>query len=360
MQITTGKVPTAIKAVIYGPEGIGKSTFASKFPKPLFIDTEGSTKYLDVSRLPDPSSWAMLVEEVEYVRDTPGLCQTLVIDTADWAEMLCIKHILSVNKWISIETPGYGKGYVVLQEEFGRLLNLLSQLIDRGINVLLTAHAQMRKFEQPDELGAYDRWELKLQKKTAPMVKEWADLVLFANYKTMVVNVDGQGATKGKNKAQGGQRVMYTTHHPAWDAKNRMGLQEELPFEFSSIAKHIPAMAETAWAPGEKTPVLDTPIEQTTAATATTSAIEAIQGEAPTPSQPSQERPESIPDALWQLMQKDGINVPLLQYTVYKRGYFPMDTPIANYGQDFINGVLIGAWAQVRDFARTIENELPF
>ena len=56
----------------------------------------------------------------------------------------------------------------------------------------------MRKFEQPDELGAYDRWELKLDKNTAPLVKEWADMVLFANYKTVVVNVDGQGALKGK------------------------------------------------------------------------------------------------------------------------------------------------------------------
>ena len=87
--------------------------------------------------------------------------------------------------------------------------------------MVLTAHAQIKKFEQPDELGAYDRWELKLEKKTAPLTKEWADMVLFANYKTMVVNVDNQGAAKGKNKAQGGQRVMFTTHHPAWDAKNR-------------------------------------------------------------------------------------------------------------------------------------------
>mgnify|MGYP000611029209 CR=1 FL=1 len=105
-----------------------------------------------------------------------------------------------------------------------------------GIHVVMTAHAKMRKFEQPDELGAYDRWEMKLTKQTAPMVKEWADMVLFANYKTFVVNVDGQGAQKGKNKAQGGRRVMFTTHHPCWDAKNRYGLPEELPFDYGEIA----------------------------------------------------------------------------------------------------------------------------
>ncbi len=69
--------------------------------------------------------------------------------------------------------------------------------------------------------------ELKLQKKTASLVKEWADMLLFANYKTIVINVDNQGTSKGKNKAQGGQRIMYTTHHPAWDAKNRFNLPEE-------------------------------------------------------------------------------------------------------------------------------------
>ena len=201
MEITRGKIQAAQKVVVYGPEGIGKSTFASQFPEPLFIDTEGSTTHMDVARLPKPSSWTMLLEEVRYVINTPSLCKTLVIDTADWAETLCISEICARNHWSGIEDPGYGKGYVYLADEFGKLLNLLSELTERGINAVITAHAMMRKFEQPDELGAYDRWELKLQKKTAPLVKEWADMVLFANYKTLVINVDGKGAQKGKNKA---------------------------------------------------------------------------------------------------------------------------------------------------------------
>ena len=92
----------------------------------------------------------------------------------------------------------------------------------------------MRKFEQPDELGAYDRYELKLGKKTSsqtsPLVKEWADAVLFANYKTFAVMADDKGK---KFKAQGGMRTMYTEHHPCWDAKNRWGLKPEVPFDFA-------------------------------------------------------------------------------------------------------------------------------
>ena len=92
------------------------------------------------------------------------------------------------------------------------MLNALSDLTDRGINVVLTAHAIMRKFEQPDESGAYDRWELKLEKKTSPMLKEWASLLLFANYKTLVVKDEKSEGKKAK--ARGGQRVIYTSHHP--------------------------------------------------------------------------------------------------------------------------------------------------
>lgn len=248
MQITRGVLPSAVKMVFYGPEGIGKSTLASQCPDPLFIDTEGSTKQMDVARLPVPETWKDILDEVKYVYQNPESCKTLVIDTADWAEMLCVKELLG-NSMESIEDFGYGKGYVKLAEKFKTLLDELDKAIKAGIHVVITAHAMMRKFEQPDEIGAYDRWEMKLQKKTAPMVKEWADMVLFCNYKTYVVNVDNQGAQKGKNKVMGGERVMYTSHHNCWDAKNRFGLEECLPMKFESIASVVgeTQKAEPKW-----------------------------------------------------------------------------------------------------------------
>lgn len=165
MKIIKGKIPGAKKTVIYGPEGIGKSTFASKFPEPLFIDTEGSTRDMDVARMEEPSSWTMLSEQIDYVKNNPDICKTLVIDTIDWAEQMCVEHVCAKHGKSGIEDFGYGNGYTYVKEEFGRFLNHLKDVIDVGINVVLTAHAQMRKFEQPDEMGAYDRWELKLGKK---------------------------------------------------------------------------------------------------------------------------------------------------------------------------------------------------
>ena len=348
MQIIRGKISGAQKVVIYGPEGIGKSTFAAQFPEPLFIDTEGSTRHMDVARLPKPSSFTMLMEQVKYVKANPGLCKTLVLDTADWAEQLCMAELCAKAQKNGIEAFGYGKGYVYLMEDFGRMLNLLNDVIETGIHVVVTAHAKMRKFEQPDELGAYDRWELKLQKQTAPLLKEWADMVLFANYKTFVVNVDDQGAAKGKNKAQGGARVMYTAHHPCWDAKNRHGLKPELKLDYAEIAHCI------EFAPAAQ-PRADEPPQ-----------AQAAPPPAAAPQEP--ERPKAgpaperrIPQALLDLMQTYNVLESEIQMAVNRKGHFPVNTPIENYPADYVNGVLVAAWPQVYKTIEQIrKDELPF
>lgn len=342
MQVTRGKVKRAQKAIIYGPEGIGKSTFAAAFPNPLFIDTEGSTYGLDVNRLPRPTSWTMLLEEVKHVRQNPDLCQTLIVDTADWAEQLCVAEICAKYQKKGIEDFGYGKGYVYLTEAFGQFLNLLEEIVERGIHTVLTAHAKMRKFEQPDELGSYDRWEMKLnQKGPASLAKEWADMVLFANYKTYVVNVDGQGAQKGKNKAQGGTRVMYTSHHPCWDAKNRHGLPDELLLDFKEIAHCFPIHGNSMLSfPTPSTPPPSTamPLSPPPDTFAVESSHIDIDSEQDAP---------RIPASLGDLMLINGVSASEIQHAVALRGYYPADTPIENYDPKFIEGVLIGAWNQV-------------
>lgn len=234
-KIRRGKIRRAQKIILYGPEGIGKSTFAAQFPKPLFIDTEGSTAHLDIARFETMETYGDIREAIQYVGKNPSVCQTLVVDTMDWAEQMIATHILKQYSWESIEAPGYGKGYTVLAEEVQTFLSWLTRLTELDINVVLTAHATMRKFEQPGGEGAYDRWELKLQKKVAPLVKEWADAMLFLNYETFISNKD----KNGKGKVTGGNRALYANHRPTFDAKNRWGLGENLPFSYDTIAEHI-------------------------------------------------------------------------------------------------------------------------
>lgn len=360
MNITTGKIAGAQKVLVYGPEGIGKSTFAAQFPDPLFIDTEGSTRHMDVKRLDRPTSWGILLQQVAWVKANRGVCQTLVIDTADWAEQLCIAHICSKAQVGGIEDFGYGKGFTYLAEEFGRLLNMLTEVIDAGIHVVLTAHAQIRKFEQPDEMAAYDRWELKLQKKTAPLVKEWADAVLFANYKTYAVT---DSKTK-KTTAQGGQRVMYTSHRPAWDAKNRHELADELPFEFAAIAEAIafePVLRNQAGAPisaHEEVPVaapVATPAASDAAPTVESVAADLVGDAAP-------ERLSDVPPhlaKLYDLIRGSKVTISDVQEAVAFKGYYPKGTPVEKYDAGFVEGALVAAWPSVLGIIADIK-KIPF
>ena len=100
-----------------------------------------------------------------------------------------------------IEDFGYGKGYTYVKEEFGKLLDALEEVLQAGHNVVVLAHAAITKFEQPDAVGNYDRWSMKTSKQVAPLLREWCDMLLFANYKTVVEKVgDGKNA---KSKASG-------------------------------------------------------------------------------------------------------------------------------------------------------------
>lgn len=350
LNIISGKQPGALKTAIYGPEGIGKSTFAARFPRPLFIDTEGSTRHMDVQRTEKPTSWAMLLEQVKCVRDDPSLCATLVVDTADWAEQLCVESICAAKKLSGIEDLGYGKGYVYLAEEFGRLLNLLEEVVGRGVHVVLTAHAAMRKFEQPDELGAYDRWELKLQKKTAPLVKEWSDVLLFANYKTLSVAADSTGK---RFKAQGGQRVVYTSHHPCWDAKNRLGLPEELPLDFEAVGPYLFPEKQEAPAPAPEPPAAPP--------------APAPPEPAPGPSKPAlePERPEGdyIPAVLRPLLDAADVTEREVRRVIDQRQkrFFPLGTPWeAMEKAGFVEGWVLPNWDKIVETIRDDPDRLPF
>ncbi|WP_270207327.1 ATP-binding protein [Streptococcus anginosus] len=370
MQITRGKRARAQKVVIYGPEGIGKSTFAAGFPEPVFIDTEGSTDNMDVARLDKPTSWTMLNNEIAFIKVNPQTCKTLVIDTIDWAESLAVESVCALHNKKGIEDFGWGNGYTYVREEIGRFLNSLSELIELGINVVLTAHAQLKKFEQPDEMGAYDRYELKLGKKTssqtAPLVKEWADMVLFANYKTLVMTTDN-----GKKKAQGGERVMYTNHRPAWDAKNRHGLPDELPFHYAGIA-HIFANQQV------QVPVPQPQAVASVSQQTVQQAPEPIQEDLPLDMSQVAEKPRneapstpqtspaqyhiSLPKSLTDLMSQDNVTEEELQKVAYIRGHFPLGTPIENFPPDYWD-MIVAHWQATMEVIQNqvrADPELPF
>lgn len=338
--VISGVQRTAIKTLIYGPEGIGKSTLAAMWPNPIFIDLEGGTNQLPVVRLESPSSWSMLRAELTAIKNREIPCSTVVIDTMDAAERMCAEYIMARDGKKSIEEWGYGKGYTILQEEFGRLLDYLTDTAASGINVVVLGHSTMRKFERPDESGAYDRFELKLTKQVSPMVKEWADMVLFCDYKTYV-----ETNKSGKAKATGGARVIRTTHAPTWDAKNRFGLPDELPLKLGEmpvqLGEIIPDMvAEQAAA---------APVAPVTTTAPQTAPAEPVQAEPTTTTTTDKYIAPDYPERmkkLVDLMVANKVTDAELRDAVGKTGNFPAECSPVDYPEGFAD-YLASGWDTV-------------
>jgi hypothetical protein len=238
MNITKGKVERAQKVVLYGVEKIGKSTLASQFPNPLFLDTERGTELLNVDRASVDTATELYHSILALSKDSQGY-KTVIIDSLDFTEDMLSAKICEENKWDSIESPGFGKGKVMLREEFEKLLFKLDSLLRKGLNVVLIGHAKIVPFTPPDTVETYHRFELKLDKENAVKVKSWADAILFANYKTTVVE-----GKDGKNHGIGGKdRVLYTGRTAAYDAGNRHGLADKLKFDVSEL---VPIFGKTA------------------------------------------------------------------------------------------------------------------
>ena len=229
IKITRGPIHAAVRWVLYGDAGIGKTTLAAQCPGTLVLDTEDGSRQLDVARA-EIADWQSLTLAVkELAVDAQGF-QTVVIDSADWAEKLLIEHLTKQAGKRSIEDFGFGKGYTMLAEHWARFLDSCDRLIDRGMNVVFIAHSTVRRISPPDMTDGFDRYELKLTKQVSPLLREWCDLLTFATYKTKLVE-----GGDGRMKATGKARVLYTERSPAFDAKNRYGLPEELPLDWAGL-----------------------------------------------------------------------------------------------------------------------------
>ncbi len=222
--ILLGKNIGAPRILIYGVEGVGKSTLASKFKNPLIVDIEDRTRHIDCARF-IPEKFTDIINFLDiFSNDKNSISErvgydvkTLVIDTLDWLQKHVTDYICTQNRQPSIEAFGYGKGWVMVGEWMSKVLKKLDAINKKGITVVCVCHSTIRKFEDPTG-ATYDRYTLKLLSgdkiSVSDMFKEWADTMLFLNYMVSKTD-DGEYVD---------ERYILTERTSRYDAKNSHGL----------------------------------------------------------------------------------------------------------------------------------------
>lgn len=239
MNITSGKTRAPRRVMIYGIEGIGKSTFAAMSPNPIFIQTEEGLGDIECDKFPLSLSYSDVMSNLAELYTEKHDYKTVAIDSLDWLERIIWAEVCRKKNTQNIEDIGYSKGYKFALTQWRETIEALSALRgDKGMNVILVAHSKIEKFENP-ETESYDRYMVKIHKEAAAIVQEWCDEVLFATYQIFTKQTD-EGFNRKRAHGISGARVLRTTERPSHAAKNRLGMPEEIPLDWNEYAKYLP------------------------------------------------------------------------------------------------------------------------
>jgi hypothetical protein len=228
----------APRLVVYGVEGIGKSTFAAGAPNPIFILTEDGLGSLSVAHFPIAKTFANVMSAIATLHDESHDFYTVVIDSLDWLENIIWREVEAAH---DAKDLAYGKGAIIAADRWRQVLEGLDALrLHRKMVVILIAHTTIKRFDSP-EVEPYDRYQPKLQERSSAVIREWADALLFANYKVMVKK-DDVGFNKTTNRGfTTGERLLFTSERPAYMAKNRYALPDSIPLSWDAFESSIGA-----------------------------------------------------------------------------------------------------------------------
>jgi hypothetical protein len=231
------------RLLLYGVAGVGKTEFAAASPRPVILQTEDGLGRIEATTFGLLRSFDEIMEALGALYSEPHDFETLVVDSLDWLEPLVWQHTAQTHNQPDIESFGYGKGYLAALDTWRGFLDGVNALRDeRGMGVILIAHAEIKRFDSP-ETEPYDRYQPKLHRSASALVQEHVDAVLFANYRVSTLKSDVGFNKKVVRGVSGGDRLLHTAERPAFLAKNRFGLAETLPLSWPELAAGIPFYA---------------------------------------------------------------------------------------------------------------------
>jgi hypothetical protein len=219
------------RVLLYGPPGIGKTTWAATLPHPIMLRTEDGMGTLSIPTFPKiASTYSDVMEAFATLIQEDHEYQTLILDSITSLEPIIWRQVSQRLGVASIEAPGFGKGYVEADAEWATILDGCDALRDRGMTVVLIAHNVVAKFSDPTG-DDYDRHEVALHKRAKGMVTKWSDITAFAHWKVLTRTVESGFNKKVTKGIATDTRLLGLVERPGYDAKNRYALPSVLPLD---------------------------------------------------------------------------------------------------------------------------------
>lgn len=230
--------------VIYGVDGIGKTTLATEAPDAVYLHTRGENPPSDV-KIPkaEITDYVKLKDFLLDLIEEPHDFKNVIMDSVDGIEPMVWDETCYIENKPNIEAFGFGRGYVAADDQWNEIIKLIMELKDLGIGVILLAHPSIERFDSPIS-EPYNRYTIKIHKRANAMIREEADIVAFMNHRVKVENVE---ISRGKSvsHAEGKARDIYLTGTPAYDAKNRYSMPDSIQYKkgkgWDALSKFFPA-----------------------------------------------------------------------------------------------------------------------
>ena len=240
MEIVKGKKNRGRISVLYGPHGVGKTTFACCSDKAIVLDVEDGCADLDVDRTPVLKTYDELIEALKWIYAEGGKSyKTVVLDSIDHAELLLHRKICQDANVESLADIEWGKGKSRAMKKFSDLLHMLGLIRDtHNVDIMVIAHDNIERVEDP-ETASYDRHVPKtIIRDASSLLCEWADEVLYAHHNVRIKTEKGAFGKETNKALARSERMLRTTYKPSVIAKNRLEMEEVIPFDFAEYSKY--------------------------------------------------------------------------------------------------------------------------